>query len=48
MGDVHHHAQAVHLQHYLLAEVSETVVVLDFGVIDVAGRVSPLVGIRPG
>ena len=46
--DVDHHAQAVHLEHNLLAEIGEAVVVLDLGVVDVAGGVGPFVGVRPG
>ena len=47
MRNIHHHAHAVHFEHHLLAEIGEPVVVRDFGIVDVAGRVGPLVGIRP-
>ena len=45
--DVDQHAQAVHLEDDLLAAVGEAVVVLDFGIVDVARRVGPFVGVRP-
>ena len=43
--DIHHHAQAVHLEHHLLAEVGQPVVMLHLGIVDVAGRVRPFVGV---
>ena len=32
----------------MLAEIRQPVVVLDLGIVDVAGRIGPLIGIRPG
>ncbi len=34
--------------HHLFAEISKAVVMLNLGIVDVAGGVRPLVGIRPG
>ena len=48
MGDVDHHAQAVHLKNNLLAEIGESVVVLNLGIVEIAGGIGPFVGIRPG
>ena len=36
MRDVDHHSQAIHLQHDLLAEVGQAIVVLNLGIVDVA------------
>ena len=47
VGDVHHHAQPVHLQHHLLAEIGQAIVMFDLGVGDIARRVGPLVGVGP-
>ncbi len=47
MRNVDHHAQPVHLQNNLLAEIREAVVVLNLGVVDVAGGVGPFIGVRP-
>src|SRR5207245_11686140 len=46
--DIDHHAEAVHLEHNLLAELGEAVVMLNLWVVDVAGGVRPLIGVRPG
>ncbi len=45
--DVHHHAQPIHLQHDLLAEIGEPVVMLNFGIVNVARGISPFIGVRP-
>ena len=47
VGDVHQHAQAIHLEDDLLAAVCQAIVVLDLGIVDIARGVGPLVGIRP-
>ena len=36
---------AVHLAYYLFAEIGEAVVMLDAGLVDIAGRIGPTVGI---
>jgi len=47
--DIHHHAQAIHLVNNILAEVAEPVFgVGNCGVVDIAGRIGPTVGVRPG
>lgn len=46
IGDVryvHHHTHAVHFEDNLFAEISEAVVMLDLGIVDVSGRVCPLI-----
>ncbi len=48
VGDVDHHAEAVHLGDDLFAEGGEAVVVGDGGIVDVAGGVGPVVGVGPG
>ncbi len=48
VGDVDHHAEAVHLADDVFAEGSEAVVMLDLGVVDVALRVGPVVGVEVG
>ena len=48
VGDVDHHAQAVHLVHDLFAERGEAVVVMDSCVVEVARGVGPVVGVGPG
>ena len=45
--DVDHHAEPVHLQHDLLAEISETVMMLHLGIVDVARGVGPFIRVRP-
>ena len=47
MRNIHHHAQAIHFEHYLLAEVGQPVVMLDFGIVDISGGVRPFIGIGP-
>jgi len=48
VGDVDHHAEAVHLADDVFAEGGEAVVVVDFGVVDVALGVGPVVGVEVG
>jgi len=48
VGDVDHHAEAVHLVDDVFAEGGEAVVVVDFGVVDVALRIGPVVGVEVG
>lgn len=49
MGDVNHHAEAVHFADDLFAEGGEAVGgVWDAGSVDVAGGVRPAVGVGPG
>ena len=48
VGDVDHHAEAVHLADDVVAEGGEAVVVGDGGVVEVAGGVGPVVGVGPG
>ena len=48
VGDVDHHAEAIHLLHDLFAEGRESVVVVDSFVFEVAGGVGPVVGVGPG
>ena len=48
MRDVDHHAEAIHLADNVFAEGSKAVVVFDLGVIDVALRIGPVVGIEVG
>src|SRR6266478_3081737 len=43
--DIDQHAEAIHLEDDLLAAIGQAVVVLNFRIIDVAGRVGPLVGV---
>ena len=47
VGDVHHHAQAVHFQDHLLAEIGQAIVMFDFGVGDIAGGIRPFVSVGP-
>src|SRR5208282_534932 len=46
--DIHQHAQAVHLPHHLHAEIGEAIVVLDVGIVDVAGGIGPVGGLVVG
>ena len=49
VGNVHHHAQAVHLVHHIFAEVAQTVFgVRNLGIIDITRRIGPTVGVAPG
>ena len=48
VGDVDHHAEAVHFADDVFAEGGEAVVVGDFGVVDVALGVGPVVGVEVG
>ena len=48
VGDVDHHAEAVHLFNDLFAEGGEAVVAENGWVVDVAGGVGPVVGVGPG
>ena len=46
--DVDHHAQPVHLAHHVLAERRQAIVMHHLGVVEVALRVGPVVGIEVG
>ncbi len=49
VGDIDHHAQAVHFINYVFAELGQAFLgVGDGGVSDVAGAVGPVVGVGPG
>ncbi len=48
VGDVDHHAEAVHFGDDLFAECGEAVVVGDGEVVEIAGGVGPVVAVGPG
>ncbi len=49
VGDIDHHAEAVHLVHDVFAEFAEALLgVRDRCVVDVAGGVGPAIGVGPG
>ncbi len=48
VGDIDHHAEAVHLADDIFAEGSEAVVVCDLGIVEVALGVGPVVGVEVG